>query len=148
MQDNAAWPEHFALLTFAGLRLLIPQSDIRSLEPALDITPCFEPIGSVGQLTQEGAVWSLYALSSELSLLPDCPDNYRIVILMKNVQSRYGLLCEDIETIARSQMSIHSVPAIMNAENSPLLAFAIYEDQVLYISSASALSQLFPHEHE
>jgi len=146
MQINSTeWSERFATLGFAGLQLLIPQSDIYSLEPAVDITPDTETIGSVGQLEQSGEVWSLYALSADLDLLKTCPDNYRIAILLKNVTPQYGLLCEQVNTISRDQISIHPIPPVMHCKNSPLLALALYGDEVRYISSASALSRLFPH---
>lgn len=140
------WSERFIMLAFGGLQLLIPQSDIYSLEPTVDVTSTVTHNGSVGQLKQSGNAWSLYAFSSELSLLPSCPDSYHIAILMKNVQPLYGLLCEQVDTIDRSQISIHPVPAAMHPENSPLLALALHGQDVFYISSAIALSQLFHSE--
>jgi hypothetical protein len=143
MQNTIEWAERFVLLIFDGLPLLIPQSDIYSLEPTVDVIPTITHSGSVGQLSQSGNTWSLYAFSSELNLLPICPDSYHIAILMKNVQPLYGLLCEQVDTINRSQISIHPIPPAMNSENSPLLALALYGEEVRYISSASALSRLF-----
>jgi hypothetical protein len=84
-------------------------------------------------------------LSADLNLLKTCPDNYRIVILLKNVTPQYGLLCEQVDTIARDQISIHPIPPVMHCKNSPLLALALHGDEVRYISSASALSRLFTH---
>jgi len=137
--------EYFANITFAGLQLLIPQSDIYSLEPTVDMTPCLDVMGATGQLQQGNEVWSLYALSSDLSLLHSCPDSYRIAVLLKNVKPIYGLLCEQIDSLARNQISIHPIPTAMRNPKSPLLALALYGEEVRYISSASELSRLFPH---
>jgi hypothetical protein len=146
MENNSAQlidgSTRFINLVFDGLPLLIPQNDIYSLEPTVDMTSTATDNGSVGQLKQSGHVWSLYALSSELSLLNSCPETYHIAILMKNVQPAFGLLCEQVDTIDRNQISIHPVPPAMKTENSPLLALALYGDEVRYISSASALSHL------
>lgn len=136
--------DYFANVTFAGLQLLIPQSDIYSLEPTVDMTPCPDVIGAAGQLQQGNEVWSLYALSSDLSLLDRCPPSYRIAVLLKNVKPVFGLLCEQIDTLAQNQISIHPVPTAMRNPKSPLLALAIYGEEVHYISSASALTRLFP----
>ncbi len=148
MQTNASypteWPVHFANLVFGDLQLLIPQTDIYTLEPTIDMLPSVATIGSVGQLKQSDNVWSLYALSDDLTLLSHCPDTYRIAILMKNSQPSYGLLCEQVQTIARSELTIYPLPTVMNGENSPLLALAVYGDEVRYISSAMTLSRLFP----
>lgn len=137
--------EYFANITFAGLQLLIPQSDIYSLEPTVDMTPCLDVMGAAGQLQQGNEVWSLYALSSDLSLLDSCPDSYRIAVLLKNVKPIYGLLCEQIDSLARNQIGIHPIPTAMRNPKSPLLALALYGEEVRYISSASELSRLFPH---
>lgn len=138
--------EHFAVLSFDGLQLLIPQNDIYSLEPIADITPSVADNGSLGQLKQGSQVWSLYALSSDLTVLTSRPDNYRIVILMKNIQPAFGLLCEQVNTIESNQIRIHPMPPAMNCKDSPLLALALTGEEVLTISSASALSDLFPLE--
>ena len=136
--------ENFALLVFDGLPLLIPQSDIYSLEPTVDMNLSVVHDGSVGHIEQSGNFWDLYALSADLSLLKSCPDTYHIAILLKNVQPVYGLLCEQISTIARGEIRIYPLPTIMNTDNSPLLALALVGEEVSYISSASALSRLLP----
>jgi hypothetical protein len=148
MQSNSIqgveWPERFASLGFDGLRLLIPQRDIYSLEPSVDMTPAAHS-GSVGQsISQSGEIWSLYAFSSELRPLSHCPESYRIVILMKNIQPVYGLLCEQVSTIMRSDISIHSLPLAVYNKDSPLLALALCEAELHFISSAAALSRLLP----
>jgi hypothetical protein len=148
MQTNPVfaneWSENFALLEFAGLQMLIPQTDIYSLEPAVDMSP---PSGisfdSVGEFVQSGHVWSLYALSADLDVLGICPETYRIAILFKNVQPVFGLLCEQVDTIKRSEISIHPIPDAMQNKYSPILALALHDSVLGYISSASALSSLF-----
>lgn len=137
------WTGNFAHLVFAGLSLLIPQGDIYSLEPAIDMRPSTANNGSVGQFKQSGMEWSLYALSADLTLLEHCPESYRIAILMKNVQPIYGLLCEQVNTVTRNEISIYPIPAAMYSEDSPLLALALYDNEVRYISSALALGRLF-----
>jgi hypothetical protein len=138
------WSTRFVTLVLDDLQLLIPQSDVYSLEPTADMTSTVSHKGSVGQLQQSGVTWSLYAFSSELNLLNSCPENYHIAILMKTVQPLYGLLCEQVDTIDRSEISIHPVPTSLITERSPLLALALCDKEVRYITSASALSRLFP----
>jgi len=138
--------DYFANMAFAGVQLLIPQSDIYSLEPTIDMTPCLDTIGAVGQLQQGSEMRSLYALSSDLNLLKSCPDSYRIAVLLKNVNPVYGLLCEQIDTLTRNQIHIQPIPRAMHNPKSPLLALAVYGKEVRYISSASALTRLFPHD--
>jgi len=144
--DNSAGSEHFAVLVFAGVQLLIPQTDIYSLEPTVDMQAAIANNSSVGQMEQQANRWFLYALDRHLNLLTDCPETYHIAILLKNVQPIYGLVCEQIYTLARSEMTIHLLPAAMDSIDSPLLALALVGNEVRYISSASALSRLLPQD--
>jgi hypothetical protein len=141
--QTTEWPERFAVLVFAGLQILIPQNEIYSLEPIIDMTPPVADSHSVGQLQQSGHAWSLYALSANLTLLSSRPDIYRCAILIKNSQPAWGLLCEQVYTVERSQISIHPVPPVMHGKNSPLLALALVGEEVHYISSANLLRRLF-----
>ena len=144
--DNSAGSEHFAVLVFAGVQLLIPQTDIYSLEPTVDMQASIASNGSIGQIEQQANSWFLYALDDHLNLLGYCPETYHIAILFKNVQPVYGLICEQINTIARSEITIHPLPAAMYSTDTPLLALALMENKVCYISSASALSRLIPQD--
>ncbi len=136
--------EYFACLSFAGIQLLIPQTDIYSLEPTVDITPAVVN-NSVGQLEQGGMQWTLYALSADLNLLNNCPDNYHIAILLKN-QPLFGLLCEQVASITHHELSLHAIPTAMQNPSSPLLALALMGEQLNYVSSAQAISRLFTQE--
>jgi hypothetical protein len=144
--DNIAGSEHFAELVFAGVQLLIPQTDIYSLEPTVDMQTSIANNGSIGQMEQQASRWFLYALDSHLNLLTDCPETYHIAILLKNVQPAYGLACEQIHAVARSKMTIHSLPTAMYSTDSPLLALAMVDNEVRYISSAHALIRLLPQD--
>lgn len=141
--NGIEWPKYFANVVIGKLDLLIPQSDIYSLEPAIDMIPSNERTGSLGQLKQSGNVWPLYAFSEDLNLLPAWLESYRIAILMKNVHPVYGLLCEQVYTIEQDSISIHPVPPSMVTMDSPLLALALYGEEVRCISSAKELSRLF-----
>lgn len=140
--QDLAHCEHFACLVFADIKLLIPQSDIYSLEPSVDMTTSIVKHG-IGQLEQGGTTWTLYALSSRLEILTICPDSYHVAVLMKNTASAYGLLCEQIYTVTRRELSIHAIPAAMQNTKSPLLALAVIGDQIQYISAAAVLARFF-----
>lgn len=146
MQTDPAQIEHYALLAFQGLQLLIPQTDIYSLEPIADLLPASNAYqNTVGQIKQGGEVWPVYALSSDLEVLNSSPVDSRVIVLMKNVQPEYGLLCEQVDTLKRSEVSILPMPTAVQSKNSPLLAIAVKATELRYISSASALSNLFSH---
>lgn len=144
---NIKQSQLFAHLKLGKLDLLIPQSDVFSLEPTLDMSPLPEFAPIVGQMWQAQTLWSLYAFSENLTLLDECPVHYRVVILLKNTDYSYGIICEQVQSIEREQVQIQSLPSAMETTHSPLLALALYEEKVRCISSAQALRILLPDEN-
>jgi hypothetical protein len=134
--------DNFAHLVLDEIRLLIPQSDIRVLEPVADMVPATGHAGGgIGQFELDDTVWPIYALSTDLTPLSDRPDAYRIAVLMKHGQQAYGVLCKQVSMIERGRIALHPVPPCMSRRPSPLLALALYGDEVLCVSSASALDR-------
>jgi hypothetical protein len=142
--DDRLGTGDFANLFMDGLNLLIPQNDIYSLEPVLDMRVIDDDNGAVGEFERGGSIWIIYALSKDLTLLATRPNAYRVIILLKNLDYACGLLCEQVQPIARNQLVIHSLPSIMDSPQLPLIALARYDDQVRCMSNAKLLSGLFP----
>lgn len=142
-------PDHansFANLLMDGLNLMIPQGDIYSLEPATDMLANHDSTGVIGFFQEGLKQWPLYALSATLQLLAQRPHAYRVIVLMKNVELDYGLLCEQIYALKSEQIVLHPLPAIMQNPDSPLTQLAQYEEQVHCVSSAHhLLTRLFRH---
>ncbi len=134
----------FANLVMGSLNLLIPQGDVYSLEPALDMRVTPNNNGAVGEFERGGSTWILYAFSDDLTLLSTPPKTYRIAVLMKNVDYACGLLCEQVQPIARDALVIHPIPAIMNSAQLPFVALAHYGEEIRCISNAQRLSRQFP----
>lgn len=143
MNSASSHQDNFANLLMDGLNLMIPQSDIYSLEPATDLIANHDSSHVIGFLYEHAKQWPIYALSSALVPLANKPHSYRIIVLMKNVTQAYGLLCEQIYALKGEQISLHTLPAIMQSSASPLTHLAQYDEQVHCVSSAQLLSHLF-----
>lgn len=142
---NLGQSDYFANLQFSGIQLLIPQGDIFSLEPSLDMIGIKEK-NSLGQMQQGDLKWSLYALSHDLDVLTEQPEPYHIAVLLKNTEFACGLLCEQISTISSKELIIQHIPDAMYAKHSPLLALAIYQNDIRFVSSAARLNAHFTSE--
>ena len=132
---------YFANLVFDGLQLLIPQSDVYSLEPSIDMQINSDTNGSIGYI-QQTERWSLYALDNQLNVLASNPQSYHIAVLLKNVQPVYGLLCEQIHTLSADSITLYPLPTAMYSPNSPVLALAVVDSEIRFLSSANALGRL------
>jgi chemotaxis signal transduction protein len=134
---------HFANLVMHDLNLMIPQADIYSLEPITDMSPNHDSTAVLGFVQLQQQAIPVYALSAELQPLQQKPANYRIIVLMKNVDHTYGLLCEQIYAIKAEQIRLHSLPSVMRHAHTVLTHLAHYQEQVHCVSSAQLLSHLF-----
>ena len=117
--------EHRALtrLTLDGYPWLLPQAEIHSLESLLDIDREVRAPRGVGAIAFGGEWWPVYCLSGELRLLPQLPDSRRICVLLDNGADRFGLVCDQVETLAEAPPLL-ALPACMGPPDSPIQALA------------------------
>ncbi|MGZ8218964.1 hypothetical protein [Methylomagnum sp.] len=130
----------FVCLDLGGTHWLIPQGDIHALEPVIDMAPAGKS-GAVGRFDQAGAEWPVYALSPDFELLPARPEPQRVAVLMRHRQRAFGVLCERVWVAERSRLTLHPVPPCMDRQPSPLLGLALWDGEVLCVSSAHALER-------
>ncbi len=112
-----------AKLTLDGYPWLLPQTEIRSLESPLDIDREVRAPHGIGAIAFGGEWWPVYCLSGELRLLPQLPDNRRICALLDNGADRFGLVCDQVETLAEAPRLL-GLPACMGTPDSLIQALA------------------------
>ncbi len=127
------------LLVLDGQHWLLPQADIRSLEPLLDINPTRRAPGSIGALAFAGAWWPVYGLSGELELLQELPGTRRVCLLLDNGADRFGLVCDRVETLAPPPR-LFPVPHCMADAASPLRALALLAAGVGAVTDTECLA--------
>ena len=112
-----------AKLTLDGHLWLLPQAEIHSLESPLDIDQEVQAPRGIGAIALGGEWWPVYCLSGELRLLPQLPDSRRICALLDNGADRFGLVCDQVETLAETPPLL-ALPACMGTPDSPIQALA------------------------
>lgn len=131
----------FVHLGLDGAGWLIPQVDVHALEPVIDMLPAAGKPGAVGRFEQAETEWPVYALSPDFELLATRPEPRRIAVLMRHRQRAFGVLCERVAVAERSRLTLHPVPPCMDRQPSPLLGLALWDGEVLCVSSAKALER-------
>ena len=139
---DAVYNPFYALLSLESRALLLPQREIRSLEPALDIKTEEPPDQGVGWLSFEHRDWPVYGFDEGLNPLSLLPASQRCCALLSLEDSYWGLLCTTVATVASSDLHIHPLPASMLTPSSPLSGVAVYGDGVAVVSTASALAEI------
>lgn len=128
-----------SMLKISGLRMMLPQKEIRALEAADDIVRLDAEPPSVGWLHYAQQRWPVYCLSPELALLADIPATRRACVLLSAGDGYVGLLCDDV-SISHQQSQQHELPPAMCLPNTPLLALAAMDDgSVVSVVSAKRL---------
>lgn len=138
LQDNR--DRSYALLTLDQRTLLMPQSEIRTLESVLDIHTGHPPVQAVGWLSFEQQDCPVYGMDAALAPLSEVPVSQRICVLLTLSQGYFGLLCSDIATLPGSAVEFRPLPAAMATPNTPLRALALFEGRVALVSTAMALA--------
>lgn len=131
----------FAVLTLDGRKWLVPQAEIRALESLLDIDREVRIPHSVGAVAFAGEWWPVYSLSGELALLPHLPDGRRACPLLDNGMDRFGLVCDQVETLPEPPRRL-AVPACMALLDSPIQALVLLKDGLGCVTTTERLAAL------
>ena len=127
------------VLTIDGLRLILPQGDIRTVESVTDIDTANRPPLALGTMPWGGQLWPVYCLSGELALLSGAPAARRACVMLATPAGCLGLLCDDARVLVNFAQQSFAMPDSMRQENSPLIALVNYEEGLACITDAQRL---------
>ncbi len=129
-----------ALLKISGLRLLLPQKEIRALETADSVEKTDALPHSVGWLQHSQQRWPVYCLSQNLTLLDAVPAERRACVLLGAGTGFAGILCDDVSISQSSQSQPLELPPAMRLPQTPVLGLIASGDEgIVCITSAEQL---------
>lgn len=129
-----------ALLKINSLNLLLPQSDVRTLESASDIDPVAPALHSIGWVTYARKHWPVYCLSEELFLMAELPVERRACALMAMGAGYIGILCDDMIILKDFSAPRFDIPVAMKGPDTPLLHLVAYEQGIACVSNAKQMT--------
>ncbi len=130
--------DHYVVLRLEGLRLLVPQEEVSSLEPEEEADMSTRHPGAVGEYQAH----PVFALPETLDGFLDREGRPICALLALPDGDYYGLLCSEVSLLPAGGLDIRPVPAIMLEKDSPLLGIALDETGLLCLTSAAALHRL------
>lgn len=130
-----------ALITIAGMRLVLPQSEIRALEAAADVDTQDPDPFSVGWIQYLQLRWPTFCLSPDLTLLSKIPKERRACILLASDAEYMGILCDEVRIARQSDLGQRlDLPQAMNLPDTPVLGLVtVNEGDVGCLTSAKQL---------
>ena len=142
---------HISKLCFAGIELLIPQSDVFSIESVYELITADNHQGCVGYIQQQADMIPVYCMAAELEFLDEAPENRTQCVVLHHMGKAYSILCEEIKNIQLSDINFEAVPACILHPGMPLSHLAIYSEseqgqKLGLVSNADLLGQyMFLH---
>ena len=129
-----------ALLRLGPVLLALPQSEVRTLELAVDVDASGErPERGVGWLELERRRCPVYALDPELELAPDRALDRGACVLIDDGESLFGIVVDAVERCEIEHAT--ALPAPMRGEATPIEALAIVDASVICVTSSARLSR-------
>ncbi len=131
----------FAMLQLDGAMVLLPQGEIRTVEPALDIE-ITEGEPGIGRITVGGRSWPVYCLTGKLTPTRSVPPTRHICALLGTGDGSFALLCDDFKPVHTRELQFHPLPDCMGADGACAHSLAVYEQRVGCVVSAAGLKAL------
>ena len=129
----------YAMMRFDGRKLLLPQSEVWALEPAVDVDTTTRSPHGVGWISHQGDWWPVYCLTRDLAVLAELPEARRICALLKKREGYLGMVCDDLITVQGESLQFYPVPVCMRSSSSPIQNLAILGKDVGLVSTTAHL---------
>ena len=127
------------VLSIDGLKLILPQGDIRTVESIGDVELTEKVPQSIGTINYRGQRWPVVCLSHELILLGVVPASRRACVMLACDGNYLGLLCDDARVLVNFMQQSFTMPNSMRTHDSPITSLIQYEQGLACLSNASRL---------
>lgn len=128
-----------AVLGIDGLKLLLPQNELRTLEPLEDVKHVSQEHLEVGWISIADQQWPVFCVSGDLSIMGEIPKQRRIAVMLGTGNEMTGILCDEIKFVGSEDLSVCPLPMSLRLPSSPLTDLVIYGDTVGCMTSSHNL---------
>lgn len=116
----------YVVLTFAGMPVVLPHTDVYTLEPRSDVRPGEGGDGIAGWIGVDGRNWPVVCLDGDLGLTTVVPVERRVCVLLRNHGGYAGVLCEAVATLEEEAVTVLSLPPALSAPGSPVRGLVLH----------------------
>lgn len=140
-REHDAPVPYLTVLSIGAVKLCLPQNEIRTLEPVLDLREVDEGL-AVGVMEVDDGVWPVFCLSEDLVPQSDLPVERRVCVLLGHGETLFGLACERVESLQAALVRLVPVPEAVAREGSAIWSLGLYGEEIVCMSSTRALADL------
>ena len=134
----------YIVLTFAGFDLVLPQSDVYTLESRSDMLPVSGDDRIAGRIEADDQSWPVVCFGNDFQLTTIPPEESRICVLLHHDGSHFGILCEAVQALDQEQSEIFSLPPALQTVDSPVRGLVLAENLFGLLTSSAELGALLP----
>ncbi|VAW64530.1 hypothetical protein MNBD_GAMMA09-927 [hydrothermal vent metagenome] len=136
---------YISILAFDDIEILLPQSDISSIESIYEFEKSAHKAKHLGHILNRNKKVPVYSFSSSLDLIKAYPGTRRPqCAILKHSYGEFAILCQDIRNTILSNIHFQNIPECMNNNKIPLTHLCLYQEtndrqKVGMVSNADAL---------
>ena len=121
---------HLSRISFGGIDILMPQSEIVSIESVYELERGQNNQKYLGVINKQGAKVPVYCFSETMNVLTYLPEDRLQCVIISSKQGDYAVLCHDINNITLSNIQIESIPQCMNNGVVPITHLCMYKEMM------------------
>jgi len=134
----------YLVLNFAGLHLLLPHTEVYTLEPRSDVQAGEDGEGTAGWLAADGQSWPVVCFDGELELTTLVPVEHRICVLLHYGDGYAGVLCEAVATLEAEDLPVFLLPPALSTSATPVRGLVLYDGLLGCLTSTRDLLDRLP----
>lgn len=132
--------ELYAVLHIGELRLFVPQTEIKGLEP-IDVVKAGDGNGCFEYVLSKSERCPVYVIDEKLKPQQQLLGNSQECVLLDDGLSQFAMVCEQLDEAMREQIQLRSIPRSMRTVQSPIQALAVFEGRLGCITTTALLHQ-------
>lgn len=122
----------WVLLAFDGLRLVVPQRDVKTIELHSALQIAVDGEAQAGWYEQANELWPAYNLDRNLALQASEPLARQFCVFMETQGKVAGVLCDHVSMLASDDdLTVQPMARCLVAEQSPLRALGLLNGEVV-----------------
>ncbi|MBW2471131.1 MAG: hypothetical protein JRE18_03535 [Deltaproteobacteria bacterium] len=140
--------KNYAMLCFGGVRLLIPQENVATVEASEEIAPASNVAGAIGSLLAEGGEWPVFVLNEKFEPRAECPPAYLFCVAVScGNGGAFAIACDDVSKISITDGGgFVPLQACMRLPNGPIESLMPRNGKLLLLSDVDAMWQYLVQE--
>jgi chemotaxis signal transduction protein len=143
MAAAAPVTDGWVVLAIDGLRLALPQEDVRQIELVTDLKrSAGSEAREIGWLVRaHGDPWPVYCLDDALRLQHAVRDTRRVCIFIEAGGEVLGIVCDHVWSLAtRAELIVETLPGCMRDTRSPISRAARFREEIALVTDAGDLA--------